>query len=135
MKKHLKPTPTRRDFIATGAAVLGFNIIPRHVLGAPGRPAPSERLNIGCVGIGGQGGGVTRDLATFANVQIAALCDVEQKHEGTMAKLYPGRPFYRDYLEMLANERGLDAVMVGTPDHWHAADFDCGNEARQTRLL
>jgi hypothetical protein len=35
MKKHLMPTPTRRDFIATGAAVLGFNIIPRHVLGAP----------------------------------------------------------------------------------------------------
>ena len=120
MKKHLKPTPTRRDFIATGASVLGFNIIPRHVLGAPGLPAPSEKLNIGCVGIGGQGGGVTRDLATFANVQIAALCDVEQKHEATMAKAYPGRPFYKDYREMLANEKSLDAVMVGTPDHWHA---------------
>jgi len=120
MKKHLKPIPTRRDFIATGAAVLGFNIIPRHVLGAPGVPAPSEKLNIGCVGIGGQGGGVTRDLASFTNVQIAALCDVEQKHETTMAKAYPGRPFYKDYREMLANEKGLDAVMVGTPDHWHA---------------
>jgi predicted dehydrogenase len=120
VKKHLKPIPTRRDFIATGAAILGFNIIPRHVLGAPGVPAPSEKLNIGCVGIGGQGGGVTRDLASFANVQIAALCDVEQKHEATMAKAYPGRPFYKDYREMLANEKGLDAVMVGTPDHWHA---------------
>ncbi len=120
MKKHLKPTSSRRDFIATGAAVFGFNIIPRHVLGAPGVPAPSEKLNIGCVGIGGQGGGVTRDLASFANVQIAALCDVEQKHEATMAKAYPGRPFYKDYREMLANEKGLDAVMVGTPDHWHA---------------
>lgn len=120
MKKHLRPTPSRRDFIATGAAVLGFNIIPRHVLGAPGVPAPSEKLNIGSVGIGGQGGGVTRDLASFANVHIAALCDVEQKHEATMAKLYPGRPFYRDYREMLATEKGLDAVMVGTPDHWHA---------------
>jgi predicted dehydrogenase len=120
VKKHLKPITTRRDFIATGAAILGFNIIPRHVLGAPGVPAPSEKLNIGCVGIGGQGGGVTRDLASFANVQIAALCDVEQKHEATMAKAYPGRPFYKDYREMLANEKGLDAVMVGTPDHWHA---------------
>jgi predicted dehydrogenase len=120
MKKHLRNTPTRRDFIATGAAVLGFNIIPRHVLGAPGVPPPSEKLNIGCVGIGGQGGGVTRELATFANVHIAALCDVERKHETTMAKAYPGRPFYTDYREMLSAEKGLDAVMVGTPDHWHA---------------
>ena len=120
MKKHLRNIPTRRDFIATGAAVLGFNIIPRHVLGAPGVPPPSEKLNIGCVGIGGQGGGVTRDLATFANVHIAALCDVERKHEATMAKAYPGRPFYTDYREMLSAEKGLDAVMVGTPDHWHA---------------
>ncbi len=120
MKKHLRNIPTRRDFIATGAAVLGFNIIPRHVLGAPGAPPPSEKLNIGCVGIGGQGGGVTRDLATFANVHIAALCDVERKHEATMAKAYPGRPFYTDYREMLSAEKGLDAVMVGTPDHWHA---------------
>lgn len=120
MKKHLRNTPTRRDFIATGAAVLGFNIIPRHVLGAPGVPPPSEKLNIGCVGIGGQGGGVTRELATFANVHIAALCDVERKHETTMAKTYPSRPFYTDYREMLSAEKGLDAVMVGTPDHWHA---------------
>jgi predicted dehydrogenase len=120
MKKQIKPTPTRRDFIATGAAVLGFNIIPRHVLGAPGQPSPSEKLNIGCVGIGGQGAGVTRELATFANVHIAALCDVEKKHEATMAKAYPGSPFYKDYREMLAKEKGLDAVMVGTPDHWHA---------------
>lgn len=120
MKKHLRNIPTRRDFIATGAAVFGFNIIPRHVLGAPGVPPPSEKLNIGCVGIGGQGGGVTRDLATFANVHIAALCDVERKHEATMAKAYPGRPFYTNYREMLSAEKGLDAVMVGTPDHWHA---------------
>ena len=63
MKKQIKSTPTRRDFIATGAAVLGFNIIPRHVLGAPGQPPPSEKLNIGCVGIGGQGGGGRPDMA------------------------------------------------------------------------
>lgn len=76
--------------------------------------------HIGCVGICGQGGGVTRDLASFTNVQIAALCDVVQKHEATMAKAYPGRPFYKNYREMLANEKSLDAVMVGTSDHCHA---------------
>ena len=111
----------RRGFIAAGAAsVFAFNVLPRHVLGAPGQPPPSGRLNVGCVGIGGQGGGVTKELASFANVNIAALCDVDEKHAARTVKQYPGVPFYRDYRVMLEKEKGLDAVMVATPDHWHA---------------
>ncbi len=81
---------------------------------------PSRKLRIGCVGIGGQGDGVTAELATFENVEIAALCDVDDKYAARNIKKYPGRPLYKDYRVMLDKEKGLDAVMVGTPDHWHA---------------
>ena len=114
-------TTTRRRFLATGAGALSaFTFLPRRVLGAPDQPAPSEQLAIGCIGIGGQGGGVTRELSGFPNVRIAAFCDVQKTHAAKMEKTYPGRPFYTDYREMLAKEKGLDAVMIGTPDHWHA---------------
>ena len=112
---------SRRHFM--GASVLSafsFTVLPRHVLGAPGLPPPSGRLNVGCVGIGGQGGGVTRELASFANVNIAALCDVDDAHAAHTVKQYPGRPLYKDYRVMLEKEKGLDAVMIATPDHWHA---------------
>jgi predicted dehydrogenase len=114
------PDMTRRQFLATAATMTAFTIIPRHVLGGPGRTPPSGKLNIGCVGIGGQGGGVTAELATFPNANIAALCDVDEKYAARTVKKYPGCPFYKDYRVMLEKEKGLDAVMIATPDHWHA---------------
>ena len=120
MRKHPKPATSRRGFFAAGGALLGFHIVPRHVLGAPGQPPPSEKLHIACVGIGGQGGGVTRELAGFPEVNIAALCDVDEAYAARTVKQHPGRPFYKDHRVMLEKEKGLDAVMVATPDHWHA---------------
>ena len=121
MKTRSQSSSTRRQFLATGAATaLGLSIVPRHVLGGQGQTPPSDKLNIGCIGIGGQGGGVTRDLATLANVNIAALCDVDETYAARAINAYPGRPFYKDYRVMLEKEKGLDAVMIATPDHWHA---------------
>lgn len=72
-------TFSRRKFIAAGAvSSLAFSVVPRRVLGAPGVSPPSGRLNVGCIGIGGQGGGVTRELASFENVNIAARIRVFQ---------------------------------------------------------
>jgi predicted dehydrogenase len=114
-------TWTRRTFLATGAAAAwSFTVVPRHVLGGPDQTPPSEKLNVGCVGIGGQGGGVTRELASFPSVNIAALCDVDETYAARTVKQYPGIPFYKDYRRMLEKEMGLDAVMIATPDHWHA---------------
>ena len=111
----------RREFIAASASVASaFSILPRHVCGATGLPTPSDKLNVACIGIGGQGGGVSRDLAKLANVNIVAVCDVQRAHEANMAKEYPNRPFYQDYRVMLEREKAIDAVMVATPDHWHA---------------
>jgi predicted dehydrogenase len=121
MNHNLKSLPSRRRFLSLGAiGAFGFHIVPRIVLGGPGQSAPSETLNIGCIGIGGQGGGVTRDLASLPNVNIAALCDVDENYAARTIKTYPGCPFYKDYRVMLEREKSLDAVMIATPDHWHA---------------
>jgi predicted dehydrogenase len=120
MQEPFRSTPTRRGFIATGAAAVGFTILPRRVFGAPGQAPPSAKLNIGCIGIGGQGNDVTRELATFPNVNIAAFCDVDEAYAARTVQQHPGRPFYKDYRVMLEKEKGLDAVMIATPDHWHA---------------
>jgi hypothetical protein len=73
----------RRRFLQTTAATaFAFHIVPRHVLGRGFTP-PSEKLNIAGVGIGGQGGGVIRDMATE---NIVALCDVDSnKAAGTFS--------------------------------------------------
>ncbi|MBM3887718.1 MAG: Gfo/Idh/MocA family oxidoreductase [Verrucomicrobia bacterium] len=119
------PRINRRRFLQhaslTAAGVwLGGCATERTAFVRPRRLSPNDKLHIGCVGIGGQGGGVTAELATFSNVEIAALCDVDEKYAARTTKKYPGRPFYKDYRVMLEKEKGLDAVMVATPDHWHA---------------
>jgi predicted dehydrogenase len=114
---------TRRSFLKHASlATAGFWLAGCATSGArrPRVIGPNEKLHIGCIGIGGQGGGVTAELATFDTVQIAALCDVDEKYAAKNIAKYPGRPLYKDYRVMLEKEKDLDAVMIGTPDHWHA---------------
>lgn len=112
---------SRRDFLAaSSAAILGFTIIPRQVLGAPGQPPPSARLNVGCIGIGGRGAVLAKILKEMPNVRISALCDVDTVRAGDVVKDYSSLPFYKDYRVMLEKEKGLDAVVISTPDHTHA---------------
>lgn len=107
----------RRKFLATAAAVSTLTIVPRHVLGGAGRKAPSDRLNIGGIGVGGMG---AADLNDMAGEQIVALCDVDDKQAaGTFAR-FPQARRYKDFREMLVQEKDLDAVVVATPDHVHA---------------
>jgi predicted dehydrogenase len=114
----------RRTFLASASLAtaglwLGGCATPARRVVRPRVIPTNGKLHVGCIGIGGQGGGVTAELATFPNVEIAALCDVDQKYAANNIKKYPGRPLYTDYRVMLEKEPGLDAVMIGTPDHWH----------------
>ena len=114
-------TLSRRGFLAASSvATFGFTIVPRHVLGAPDQPPPSERLNLGLIGIGGMGGAHVDIFSKIPNVRIAALCDVDMARAAGALKQYPGLPFHKDYRVMLEKEKGLDAVAVATPDHTHA---------------
>lgn len=100
------------------AAALGFHIVPRHVLGM-GQTPPSDKLNIAGIGIGGQGAVDLRDPA-MSSQNIVALCDVDWKYAAHTAKAYPKAERFVDYRVMLDKFKGIDAVMIATPDHMHA---------------
>lgn len=122
---------TRRSFLGTAtAAASGLMIVPRHVLGADqksGRKAPSDTLNIGCVGVMGKG---FSDIQSVSGENVVALCDVDDelmarflgsdRHEPRRKAMYDKARKYRDFRIMLEREKGLDAVVVSTPDHTHA---------------
>jgi predicted dehydrogenase len=120
-KKENTFTQNRRDFIKTGAlATAAFIIVPRHVLGR-GYVAPSDRLLIAGIGVGGKG---QSDIAMFdksGKANIAFLCDVDERNAAASVKAFPKAKFYKDWREMLDKEhKNFDAVSVSTPDHNHA---------------
>ncbi len=127
---------SRRRFLRRAAAAsVAPLVVPARVLGRGGEVAPSERLGLGCIGVGGQGQGNMRNLMAEREVQLVALCDVEQGAgpRGLEAALATarahaeklGRPLgekdvavYRDFREKLARP-DIDIVCIATPDHWH----------------
>jgi len=109
---------SRRSFMAGAAtAVAGFTIVPRHVLGGVGFKAPSEKLNIACVGIGGQG---KENLRKSEGENIVALCDVDWEFAAPVFAAYPNAKKYKDYRKMLEEQKDIDGVIIATPDHTHA---------------
>jgi len=104
--------------MGAAAAVAAFTIVPRHVLGGPGKTPPSEKLNIAGIGVGGQG---AADLNGVDSQNIVALCDVDWGHAAGTFRRYPKAKKYRDFRKMLdEEEKNIDAVTVATPDHIHA---------------
>jgi predicted dehydrogenase len=133
-------TLARRSFLkSAGAAMIGATafelpqIISSHVLGAPGQPGANDRLTIGHIGVGGMGSGhlgYMLSRRSRGEVNIAAVCDVDEKRlasacESTGGKAAP----YRDYRYLL-ERKDIDAVVIATPDHWHAVQTvhaaECG---------
>ncbi len=104
---------TRRD-IATATA---FTIVPRHVLGGSSHKAPSDTLNLAGIGVGGMG---KNYLKGVESQNIVALCDVDDEKAAPVYNTYPNAKTYRDFRVLLEKEKGIDGVVVGTPDHTHA---------------
>jgi predicted dehydrogenase len=104
----------------SAATAFGFTIVPRHVLGGAGQTAPSERVNVAGIGVGGMGGG---DINTVSQLgtNIVALCDVDDVRGAGSFNAFPKATRYKDFRVMLDKEaNNIDAVTVGTPDHTHA---------------
>ena len=114
--------PSRRNFIKNAAiTAAGFMIVPRHVLGGKGFIAPSDKLLIAGIGVGGKG---ESDIASFyksGKAEIAFLCDVDDRRAANSVKAFPKAKYYKDYRELYDKEaKNFDAVSVSTPDHMHA---------------
>lgn len=116
----------RRDFIKAGVGAVGFPyIIPSSALGKGGTVAPSNRIVMGTIGYGWQGGSNTRELINITGVQYVAACDVDANHLRDVTGMINRTngnddcKGYVDYREMLANHK-FDAVNIALPDHWHA---------------
>ncbi len=127
---------SRRRFLresAAAAAALGFPyIVSPSALGAAGTAAPSSRITIGCVGTGARGRSLLRSLLNEDKAQVVAVCDVDaDKRDQARERVeshysesgrdgsYRGCAFYGDYRELLGRS-DIDAVVIATPDHWHA---------------
>jgi len=110
---------SRRRFIGNVAtAAAGFTILPSYVVGGLGHIAPSDKLNIAGIGVGGVGG---TNVNNCNSQNIIALCDVDWDYASGLFNEYPDAKKYKDYRKMF-DEMGdsIDAVVVATPDHTHA---------------
>ena len=138
---------SRRDFMgAVAASAATFAIVPGHVLGGAGKTPASEKINLAIIGTGGQGIVNLRTLLTFPEIQVIAVCDVNEVSDysefyfgGTAGReparqiaekhyagekpsgTYKGVETYVDFRQMLEKRKDIDAVLVATPDHVHAA--------------
>ena len=112
----------RRKFIQlTSAGISALTIVPRHVLGGKGFTAPSDKLNIAGIGVGGKGWTNTTRAYNDGSDNMVALCDVDDKMAKDARKKWPKAPYYRDFRDMLDKEGDrIDAVTVSSPDHMHA---------------
>ena len=124
---------SRREFLkSAGLALAAPYVVPGSALGAEGRPPPSERTTMGCIGLGGEGlGKNTRAFLGQGDAQVLAVCDVDPVHLAEGKKVvaeryaaesrtggYAGCDATKDFREILART-DIDAVMISTPDHWH----------------
>ena len=82
------------------------------------RLAPSDKLNIACIGVGGMGGNDVRGVGKTEN--IYALCDVDEKQGAGSFSAFPLAKRFKDFRVLLDKEgKNIDAVTVSTPDHTH----------------
>jgi predicted dehydrogenase len=128
------PSVSRRHFLRVTASVAaGPAFVPLSALGADHKPAPSERIAVGMIGMGRQAQKVNmRQFLKMKDVQIVAVCEVDSWRlaqaktaiEADYARQagqgkYRGCDAYVEFRDLLAR-KDIDVVMISTPDHWHA---------------
>lgn len=119
----------RRDFIKrTGLTAAGaglFSIIPSTAWSK--KPAPSDQINVALIGCRNHGYSILRDHLNNDDVNCTAMCDVDEnilnERAAAVKEVYGQEPKrYKDFRKMLEQD-DIDAVIIGTPDHWHCLNF------------
>tara|TARA_B100000809_G_scaffold54621_1_gene50304 strand:- start:39694 stop:41169 length:1476 start_codon:yes stop_codon:yes gene_type:complete len=136
IEKQSTESTQRREFLKKSALTLGgVTIMPyENIFGSKkiwneatqslrtSSYAPSEKVNLACIGIGHRGGRVVKDLYNTGLANIVALCDVDMEAEHTLEiiKMFPDVPRFKDFRQMFDKMGSqIEAVTVGTPDFSH----------------
>jgi hypothetical protein len=112
---------SRRSFLLKASAAFAVpTVITTNALGGPDKEPASERIVMGSIGVGGRGGGNARHFAGRQEVQMVASCDVVMSRAKQHAESYgKGSLATQDFRDITSRD-DIDAVCIGTPDHWHA---------------
>ena len=117
------PKISRRTVLAAAAVPL---FVPRSVLsGAPGAPAPSDRLQVAGVGVGGMGRNYLSGCGR--SIDVVSLCDLDHRKAGGVFRRYSKASRYHDFRKMFDKEaKKFDALIIATPDHTHSVVLSAG---------
>jgi len=110
--------PTRRDFVKTLALGAG-TALATSAKSYARTPGANDRLGIGMIGLGQMARGHLENLLAEPGAEVRALCDVYEPNLGWAAAKAPEAKTYADFREVLGRD-DIDAVVIATPDHWHA---------------
>jgi predicted dehydrogenase len=120
---------SRRQFLATAACVTGAmavpTILPSSVFGADAQTAPSNKITLGCIGVGGMGTENMKSFLGHPDCRVVAVCDVSeskrQKAKERVDTQYgdQGCAMIADWRALIAR-KDIDTVMIATQDHWHS---------------
>ncbi|WP_245860670.1 Gfo/Idh/MocA family protein [Thermoflavifilum aggregans] len=118
---------SRRSFVKSGAQIIAGaylgSILPLDLLAEKKRKInPSDQFRIAAIGINGMGWADLQSMLKHPNVQVVALCDVDEnvlnRRKAELQKANIAADTYVDY-ERVLDRKDVDAVIIGTPDHWH----------------
>lgn len=124
-----KMKQNRRDFIKkTTGAIAGLTalpyFIPSSIIGSNKIISPSDKIKIGCIGVGWQGTGNMEAFLRENDTVVVAVCDIDKNHLQNGKRIvdtYYGNSdckTYHDYKEILSRD-DIDVISIGLPDHWH----------------
>lgn len=112
---------SRRDFTKMGVATTAFGLAALQTSTSQARIlGANDRVRCGYIGIANRGGQLLKAFDEHKDHEVAALCDVDQKTLEKVTQQYEGKPFATADFRKLIDRSDLDAVVIATPDHWHA---------------